>query len=339
MTKGSDMASKCVILYASEEANHSQKVELLKLADRLNSDGVDTEIDLYHDSPDEGWNVWMERMVESRTILVACTPLYRERFDLNDSSGAGGVGYEARLVRERLKRNMGSNRDVIPVILEGTDRAFIPRILADVTFYQVSTDDGYEHLYARLTGRQIHRKPPLGAVRELHPELPPAVGDVAAARSEHTPSGTAILESPREASSTTIDVNVPERRGRVAFDYSDFNGRYVIGEGHYTFETMWSKGSDTAIHCYARTPTVDGVALVSHTPLERITDARRLNFTSDVRTAHVDDIVVLRNVHGAFAVLRILNIKDDTRAALHDEVIFEYCISADGRTDLSAISI
>jgi hypothetical protein len=33
-------------------------------------------------------------------------------------------------------------------------------------------------------------------------------------------------------------------RGRVAFDYSNNDNRYALGEGHFYFETRWSKASD-----------------------------------------------------------------------------------------------
>jgi hypothetical protein len=35
--------------------------------------------------------------------------------------------------------------------------------------------------------------------------------------------------------------------GEVTFDYSAFNGRFIIGSGALQFETMWSKSSDTSI--------------------------------------------------------------------------------------------
>lgn len=87
----SQTPSRCVILFAVEANDRSRQVQLLALADRLNKDGIDTEISLYHSSPSEGWNVWMERMAENRVVLIACTELYRDRFDLHDTSGGGGV--------------------------------------------------------------------------------------------------------------------------------------------------------------------------------------------------------------------------------------------------------
>lgn len=56
---------------------------------------------------------------------------------------------------------------MIPFVLEPTDYSFIPRVLQDVTSYDVSNEMGYEALYARLTGREIYEKPALGELRPL----------------------------------------------------------------------------------------------------------------------------------------------------------------------------
>ena len=162
----------CVMLYAVEATDRSRQQQLIALADRLNGDGVETVIDLYYSSPAEGWPAWMERMAANRRILVACTELYKKRFDLTDSSGGGGVTYEARIVRQRLLADKGKNRDVIPIILAPTDRPFVPLVLRDVTVYDVSTEEGYEALYARLTGRELYPKPAVGKIRPLRSPEP-----------------------------------------------------------------------------------------------------------------------------------------------------------------------
>ena len=49
--------------------------------------------------------------------------------------------------------------------------------------------------------------------------------------------------------------------GEVVFDYSNFNGRYVLGSGVLEFETKWSSASATRIHVYNDPPSINGVAL------------------------------------------------------------------------------
>ena len=49
--------------------------------------------------------------------------------------------------------------------------------------------------------------------------------------------------------------------GEVVFDYSSYNGRYVIGFGVLEFETKWSSASDTRIHVSNDPPSINGVGL------------------------------------------------------------------------------
>src|SRR5215213_4660725 len=72
--------------------------------------------------------------------------------------------------------------------------------------------------------------------------------------------------------------------GIAKFNYSNFNGRFRIGEGVYLFETIWSKSSNVNIQCYTNTPSIRGVALAPKgAKLSDITDASALDYTSRVR--------------------------------------------------------
>src|ERR1022692_1201597 len=53
----------------------------------------------------------------------------------------------------------------------------------------------------------------------------------------------------------------PSAHGTGSFNYSNFDGRFRIGEGLYLFETKWSKADNTTIYCYTDTPSIRGVAL------------------------------------------------------------------------------
>jgi hypothetical protein len=128
----------------------------------------------------------------------------------------------------------------------------------------------------------------------------------------------------------------PFEQNVVTFDYSNFNGRYRIGQGVYLFETAWSKASDASIYCYNDPPSIRGVALASMgTDVVDITDAAALDYTSRTRTAREGQIVVLENTHGFFAALHIIDIKDITRHDDRDELTFEYWILRDGSKDFS----
>ena len=120
--------------------------------------------------------------------------------------------------------------------------------------------------------------------------------------------------------------------GEVVFDYSNYNGRYVIGSGTAEFETKWSKASDQHIHVYDEPESIYGVA-IDHaaTSISEVTNAAALNYTSTSRTPGVGQIVVLRNKQGFYAAIHVLDIKDDTRGDKLDELRFRYVIQSEGK--------
>ena len=131
--------------------------------------------------------------------------------------------------------------------------------------------------------------------------------------------------------------NVPPPRmtsltGEAVFDYSNYNGCYVIGHDVLEFETAWTKASNTSIHVYNDPASINGVALAPRecTAISQVVNAEALDYTSRVRTARVGQIVVFRNTNGFYAAAKLLSIKDDTRGDSHDELRFEYAIQRDG---------
>jgi len=126
------------------------------------------------------------------------------------------------------------------------------------------------------------------------------------------------------------------QRGRVTFDYSNNNGRHIIGEDDLQFETAWSKASDTSIHIYNDPPSIEGVALVNGIyRISDITDASFYDMSSRARTPQEGDVVVLRNKYENYAALKIIDIKDQTRSDDRDELTFEYVINPDRGVDFS----
>ena len=106
--------------------------------------------------------------------------------------------------------------------------------------------------------------------------------------------------------------NVPPPRmtsltGEAIFDYSNNNGRYVIGHGALEFETAWSKASDASIHVYNDPPSINGVAIAPRklTAITEVVDATSLNFTSRTRTPDIGQIVVFRNTSGFYAAAKL----------------------------------
>ena len=126
--------------------------------------------------------------------------------------------------------------------------------------------------------------------------------------------------------------------GEAVFDYSNHDGRYVIGRGTLSFETKWSKASNTSIHVYNDPPSINGVALapLHSTSIQQVVSAESFNYTSRVRTPRVGQIVVFRNVNGFYAAVQPIVIKDDTRGDDHDELRFQYAIQDDGTGNFAA---
>ncbi|MDE2717649.1 MAG: TIR domain-containing protein [Chloroflexota bacterium] len=122
--------------------------------------------------------------------------------------------------------------------------------------------------------------------------------------------------------------------GEVVFDYSSFNGRYVIGSGVLEFETQWTKASDTSIHAYNDPPSINGIALAQGcVSISQVEKAELLDYTSRARTPSLGQVVVLRNTRGFYAALQVLEIKNDSRRDDRDELRFRYAIQSDGSDD------
>jgi hypothetical protein len=80
---------KVFISYSHDSKEHCQQV--LELADCLNENDVDCDIDQYiNGSPPEGWPLWMERMLEDSTYVpVICTETYLNRVKRTEKPGTG----------------------------------------------------------------------------------------------------------------------------------------------------------------------------------------------------------------------------------------------------------
>jgi hypothetical protein len=160
----------------------------------------------------------------------------------------------------------------------------------------------------------------------FEPSFEPAIGVVASIGS------LAASHWPRKK------VNYTNQRlsGRVTFDYSNNNGRYIIGNKELMFETAWSKASDDSIHIYNDPASIEGVALaIGKHHISDITNASSNDMSSRSRTPQEGDIVILKNRFGNFAALMINDIKDRTRSDNRDKLTFDYVINPNGHVDFS----
>jgi hypothetical protein len=169
MKHNQDDPVRVFISYSHDSENHKDRV--LNLADRLRSEGIDCHIDQYEMSPKGGWAQWMDRQIEDADfVLVVCTEKYQSRFSGKDTSSGGlGAKWEGAIITQDIYEAAGSSDKFIPVLFSPSDSQYRPRVLRPVTYYNVSTEDGYEDLYRRLTNQPLIAKPELGKRRSLPP--------------------------------------------------------------------------------------------------------------------------------------------------------------------------
>ena len=139
--------------------------------------------------------------------------------------------------------------------------------------------------------------------------------------------------------------DVPPQRmtslvGEAVFDYSNRNGRYVIGRGTLEFETKWNKAGKTSIHVDNDPSSIHGIALgpPEWTTVDQIVNAQSLDYTSRTRTPRAGQIVLFRNKHGFYAAVQVLEIKDNTRGDDSDELRFRYVIQPDGSDNFTTLN-
>jgi tetratricopeptide (TPR) repeat protein len=158
------------ISYTHDSAAHQQ--EMLSLSDRLRRDGVDCTIDLYEDSPVEGWPAWMLRQIEtSDFVLAVCTEAYYRRVMGQERPGVGlGARWEGRHILQSMYDAGGDNARFIPIVPSSGDVAHIPLPLRGATYYRPNQTGEYDRLLRRMTAQPAVVKPPVGKVPALPPQ-------------------------------------------------------------------------------------------------------------------------------------------------------------------------
>ncbi len=166
--------AKVFISYSHDSAEHGERV--LRFADALRGDGVDAEVDRYHQRPPQGWPAWCEEQLRpevSSHVLMICTQTYHDRVQNQVALDEGrGVWLEWRIIHNYIYGAKRNDR-FIPVLFDGATMEYIPIPIRNDGHYRISqfdlTDPGYELLYRDLTGQPYATKPTLGA-RVLLPE-------------------------------------------------------------------------------------------------------------------------------------------------------------------------
>jgi hypothetical protein len=163
------------ISYSHDSDAHLRRVR--ELSDRLRSEGIDSRMDQYIESPPEGWPQWMDRQIaRADYVLVVCTRNYAARLRGEQQGRGHGVKWEGALITQAIHDAETRNTKFIPIIFVD-DTSAIPLFLRGATHYLVSTGEGYDALYRRLTGQPRVVPAPLGPLRLLPPVAPHALPD------------------------------------------------------------------------------------------------------------------------------------------------------------------
>lgn len=159
------------ISYSHDSAEHIK--EVLALANRLRSEGVDCIIDQYESSPPEGWPRWMDKKVrESKYVLMICTKIYYCRVMGEEQHGKGlGVRWEGNFIYQHLYNAGAINYRFVPVLMSSDHLPHIPTPVQGASYYDLSAPTGFDDLYLRLTDQPKVQKPELGKRRPL-PQKP-----------------------------------------------------------------------------------------------------------------------------------------------------------------------
>ena len=123
-------------------------------------------------------------------------------------------------------------------------------------------------------------------------------------------------------------------KGRDSFNYSSNSGNFDIGEGKKKFTTKWSKASDVSIYLYNDPDNIDKIALAKKVyNFSEIRNPDVFDFTSRSISLNEDEIAILINKNGFYCLVKVIDIKDNSRGDDRDELTLEWIINPGKQKD------
>ena len=165
------MAPRVFISYTHDTQEHMDRV--WDLSERLRGDGVDCRIDQHEESPAEGWPRWCRNQVqESQFVLIGCTETYQRRYEGKEEAGKGlGGQWEGFVITQELYEAEGKNTKFIPILFTSCDGQYIPTELHSTTRYELSTSEGYDKLFRRVTSQPARAPSPIAPTVRTMPAM------------------------------------------------------------------------------------------------------------------------------------------------------------------------
>ena len=297
-------APRVFMSYSHDDQAH--KAWVLRLATRLLANGVDVLLDQWDMRLGGDLPQFMETgLAGASRVLAVCSTAYVGKAN----SGQGGVGYEKMILTGQLMRDVTTDR-VIPIIRNNPSTEVLPTFLLSRLYVDFRNEQAFEARYAELLrdihGQPVAPRPPLGPnpFTQAVPEVEPRVS----------------FAPERYVS--------PALSSTVTFDYSNNNGRFIVGAGDMLFETAWSRGGSTSIYAYTDPPSIRTVALatgVAH--IADMGDAAIYDTSSRTRMPHLGEILVWRNTAGYYLATKLEKLESSDQGASIDEVTLSYVIA------------
>jgi Tfp pilus assembly protein PilF len=193
---------KVFISYSHDSPQHEERV--LKLAYRLNDDGISVGLDRFVNPAPANWPRWMEEQIDAADyVVVVCSENYLAKTRNKVRKGTGkGVKWESLLSYQQIYDNDSDSSKFIPVLLEGGEYEHIPQPMRGGSYYPLVDDGEYENLLRHITGQPATPQPTPGPVKKLDPIPRPGTQAAAGAKPAHAVKA-----------STSPLLNAPPRNG------------------------------------------------------------------------------------------------------------------------------
>ena len=146
------------ISYCHTDEIYEQK--MFEFANKLRKNGIDANIDLFEECPAEGWPRWMENQIRNADfVLIVCSEAYSKKFYADHGKG---VTWEIQIIYQTIYDSTCETQKFIPVFWNSGDEQYILDPLKPYTYYNLSSEEGYQKLWRRLAGVKKYEKAELG---------------------------------------------------------------------------------------------------------------------------------------------------------------------------------
>ncbi|EMP2574494.1 hypothetical protein RGJ22_001264 [Serratia marcescens] len=109
-----------------------------------------------------------------------------------------------------------------------------------------------------------------------------------------------------------------------------------VGDGEYKFIPTLTHSGMESQHFYVRHPSLQGSAIVNNAnQFSDVKDASSYSVNKEDKTPNVDDIVLVKNRYGKYALFKIIAIRESKSNVKGYEVEVEYIINTTGGLNFS----